>query len=238
VNIKREEGLKAAAYGVHVLTATGAALGFLALMAATRGEIRLAFVWLGVALIVDAADGPLARRVSTKTRAARYSGEILDLVVDFLNYVVVPCAIIVQANLMHPLLAVIAGIAVTVASALYFADNSMKTNDWWFRGFPAVWNIVAFHLVVFQPPGLVCFVILIVATIAMFLPIAFVHPIRVERLRSLTIGLMGIWAAAATYAIYAELNPNWFVKALLFLCAVYFCCLGALRGRLTQQDSA
>ena len=49
------------AAGIHLLTATGAAFALLALVAASRGDWQWMFVWLGVALIVDTVDGPLAR---------------------------------------------------------------------------------------------------------------------------------------------------------------------------------
>src|SRR3954470_20915205 len=48
-------------FGVHIFTATGAALGLLALLAAERADWPLMFMLLGAALVVDGVDGTLAR---------------------------------------------------------------------------------------------------------------------------------------------------------------------------------
>ena len=77
------------AAAVHLLTASGAVLALLALRAVHQGDWRMMFVWLGAALIVDAADGPLARRLEVMTVLPRFSGERLDLIVDYLTYVVI-----------------------------------------------------------------------------------------------------------------------------------------------------
>ena len=150
---KTGKGSRTLAYGVHVLTALGAALGFLALRAVFIGDLAQAFIWLGAALMVDAVDGPLARRLKVKEQARRYDGAQLDLVVDFVTYVFVPAAMLLRPEVMTQPYGVIAGLVVTLASALYFADTGMKTDDWWFRGFPAVWNIVVFYIVAFAPPA-------------------------------------------------------------------------------------
>ena len=89
-----------AAFGVHAFTALGAVLGFLALVAAAAHRWEDAFGWLGVALIVDGLDGPLARRIGVKDKLPRFSGEHLDLVIDYLTYVVVPAYIIYEAELV------------------------------------------------------------------------------------------------------------------------------------------
>src|SRR5690348_17747301 len=125
----------------------GAALGFAALVAATRGEWGLMFQCLGVALFVDGVDGTIARRLNVAELLPRWSGDVLDLVVDFLTYVFVPAYAIAHAGVLPAPLAVPAGIAIVVTSALYFADRQMKMDDNSFRGFPALWNAVAFYLI-------------------------------------------------------------------------------------------
>ena len=61
-----------------------AVLGFLALLAALDGRFALMFAWLVAALIVDAIDGTFARRADVKRTAPEFSGETLDLDVDFI----------------------------------------------------------------------------------------------------------------------------------------------------------
>ena len=83
-------GPRARSFVIHILTASGAALALLALIAAVDRAWPAMFLWLGIALIVDALDGPLARHFDVADTLPRWSGETLDLVVDFVTYVFVP----------------------------------------------------------------------------------------------------------------------------------------------------
>jgi len=229
------KGSRVLAYGVHVLTALGAALGLLALQAVFTGDLTQAFVWLGVALVVDAVDGPLARRFAVKERAKRYDGAQLDLVVDFVTYVFVPAAMLLRPEVMAQPYGVIAGLVLTLASALYFADTGMKTDDRWFRGFPAVWNIVVFYIVAFAPPAWLALAVILVATALMFLPVVFVHPVRVRRWRRLTMTMLGVWALAAAVTLWQKMAPDIWSKAGLALAACYFVGLGLVRARVPRD---
>ncbi len=205
---KRRRPIHVMAYGVHVFTALGAALGFLALKAAIEGDIALCFLWLAAALVVDAADGPMARRLNVKETASRYDGATLDLVVDFVTYVLVPAAVLLRPEVLGGSAGLAAGLAIMIGSALYFADTGMKTEDWWFKGFPATWNLVVFHLAIFRPGAGVSLAIVALLTAAMFLPIVFVHPVRVRRFRFATIVMLGLWSAAALSALAQGLAPD------------------------------
>ena len=133
------------AFSVHVFTAAGAALALLALILATGGHWAAMFFCLGLALVVDGVDGPMARAFKVKEVLPRWSGETLDLVVDFVTYVFVPAYAIAASGYLPDVLAIPAGIVVVITGALYFADRAMKTDDNYFRGFPAVWNLAAVH---------------------------------------------------------------------------------------------
>jgi phosphatidylcholine synthase len=224
------------AYGVHIFTALGAALGFLALKAGLDGNVTLCFLWLGVALLVDAADGPMARKLNVQETASRYDGATLDLVVDFITYVFVPAAILLRPEVMSAPWGLASGLLITIGSALYFADTSMKTHDWWFRGFPAVWNIVVFYIAIFQPPSVVSFCIVAVLTAMMFLPVVFVHPVRVKKLRGLTIAALILWSGASVVALWQGLAPGSLVKGILLACIVYFAGLGFLREQPASTE--
>src|SRR5262249_35116562 len=159
----------------------GAALGFAALVAATRGDWGLMFQCLGVALFVDGVYGTLARGLSVAELLRRGSGDVLDLVVDFVTYVFVPAYAITMSGLLPGLLSVPAGIAVVVTGALYFADRNMKTEDNYFRGFPTLWNAAAFYLFLLKPqPWLAAAVVAGLAGLT-FVPLKFVHPFGVVR---------------------------------------------------------
>src|SRR6476646_6330878 len=139
------------AAAVHLRTATGAAFALLALVAAAQADWRWMFIWLGVALIVDSIDGPLARRFSVTRVLPRWSGERLDLIVDFLTYVMVPAFALSQADLLPPPWRFPAGIAIVVSSLFHRADQESKTKEGYFVGFPAIWNVVGLYLFAFQP---------------------------------------------------------------------------------------
>lgn len=218
-----------AGYLTHALTATGAALGFLALMAVIAGELSKAFAWLGLALVVDAIDGPIARKLSVKENAPRYDGAVLDLVVDFVTYVFVPATMIIWGGLIPGTLGIIAALAIVAGSALYFADTRMKTQDWWFLGFPAVWNIVVLYLAVFPLPAWVSFIIVMIAVALMFLPFPFVHPIRVTRWRLLTIAMLVVWCVAAALSVWFAFSPGRVIEIALIVTAIYFLGFGFTR---------
>ena len=144
--------IRARAFAVHVFTAAGAALALAALIYAVRGQWAAMFLCLGIALIVDGVDGTIARWLKVAEVLPRWSGDVLDLVVDFVTYVFVPAYAIAAGELLPQPLALPAGIVIVVTGALYFADREMKTADNFFRGFPVLWNAAAFYLFLLKPP--------------------------------------------------------------------------------------
>jgi phosphatidylcholine synthase len=215
---------------IHCFTASGAAFGLAALFSAADGQFATTFALLGVALVIDAVDGPVARRFEIGKTAPHIDGVALDLVVDFLTYVVVPLVALWRSGLLAPQLSIILPCVVCAASALYFADRRMKTPDFWFRGFPAVWNIPVFYLLILRPDPLVCALVVIVAACLMFMPVVFVHPLRVRRLRLVTLVATGIWSAGAIAAVGQGLSEAGFmIKAVLVVTGLYFLVLPIFR---------
>src|SRR5438105_5043634 len=182
--------VRAAAFSVHVFTALGAGIALIAMLEAVREHWAAMFAWLGVALVIDAIDGPVARRLDVTRVQPNWSGEVLDLVVDFVTYVFVPAYAITASGLLLPLAAPLLGIGIAVSGALYFADRRMKASDNHFRGFPALWNAAAFYLFLLHwPPALSSLGIAVLSALT-FAPIHLLHPIRVVRLRWLTLWLV------------------------------------------------
>jgi phosphatidylcholine synthase len=217
------------AASVHLLTATGAVLALLALRAVNVGDWQMMFVWLGIALAVDAIDGPLARLVGVKIVLPRFSGERLDLIVDYLTYVVVPAFALTEATLLPEGARLPAAIAILLSSLFHVADVNSKTEEGYFVGFPAIWNIVLLYLFVLEPAPLVSLVIVIFFVALTFVPILAVHPLRVERLRALTCLVTLVWTAAAAIAVANPFpSPPW-LQALLLLSAAYFTGVGLYR---------
>jgi len=217
------------AFAVHIFTACGAALALLALILATGGHWAAMFFCLGAALVVDGVDGPLARELKVAEALPRWSGDTLDLIVDFTTYVFVPAYAIAASGLLPHLLAVPAGLIVTIAGALYFADREMKTADNYFRGFPAVWNLGAFYLFLLEPPPWLAAATIAALAALSFAPIKFLHPLRVKRLRVFNVALLAVWAALAFLAVISDLAPGPYVTWPLCAIALYFFGAGLLR---------
>jgi phosphatidylcholine synthase len=216
------------AFSVHVLTASGAAVALFALLAATHGDWPVMFLWLGVALVIDAIDGPLARAINVAEVLPNWSGETLDLVVDFTTYVFVPAYAVAAGHLMPDALAIPAAAAIAITGTLYFADRQMKTSDNFFRGFPAVWNLVVFYLLLLRPaPAVAAGVVGLFAALT-FVPIRVVHPFRVRRLRAVTVALLTLWAALALAAVKQDLAPELWITIALCALGGYFLGVGLL----------
>ncbi len=193
------------------------------------------FACLGVALFVDGIDGTFARRLKVKELLPRWSGDVLDLVVDFVTYVFVPAYAIAAGSLLPGPLAVPAGILIVVTGALYFADRDMKTEDNYFRGFPTLWNAVAFYLFILRPEPWIAAVAVAVLAVLTFVPFKFLHPFRVVRLRAVNIAVVVVWAGLATVALVRDLAPEPWVSAGLVAVALYFIGVG-LTDRLSNHD--
>jgi len=182
--VKRRKGAGAdgriAAWAIHALTAAGAVLALLALAAVESGRAREALVWLLAALVIDGVDGTLARHARVSERLPRIDGPALDLVVDYLTYVFVPAWFLWRLGAFPPPVA-LPLTALILLSALYtFARRDMKTSDGYFRGFPALWNVVALYLYVAAPPPWLAAAVAIVLIVMTFAPVHVVHPFRVR----------------------------------------------------------
>jgi phosphatidylcholine synthase len=213
--------MRAAAFSVHIFTALGAGIALLALLEAVREHWAAMFGWLGAALLIDAADGPMARRLEVARVQPNWSGDVLDLVVDFVTYVFVPAYAITASGLLLPLAAPVLGVGIAVSGALYFADRRMKAADNHFRGFPGLWNVAAFYLFLLHWPPALSSLAIAVLIASTFAPFHVVHPVRVVRLRALTLSLLAIWAVLAIFTLANDFNAGAPVTIVLCAIAVY-----------------
>ena len=209
---------RAAAFGVHVFTALGGGIALLAMLEAVREHWANMFGWLGIALIIDAIDGPIARKLDVVKLQPNWSGEVLDLVVDFVTYVFVPAYAITASGLLLPLAAPILGVGIVVSSALYFADRRMKASDNHFRGFPALWNAAAFYLFLLHLSPTLSTLVVIVLIALTFASFHVLHPVRVVRLRWLTLWLLAAWAVLAMYTLAQDFDVG--ISIIFGLCAI------------------
>ena len=204
------------AWAIHALTASGAVLAFLALLAVEQERWRLALLWLAAALIVDGVDGPLARWAGVMRRTPGFDGATLDLVVDYLTYVFVPAMLIYRAGLLPAPYAPAAVAAILLSSLYTFARTDMKTEDNFFRGFPALWNVIAFYLFMLRPGQMAGAIAVFVFSALTFAPIHLVHPLRVRRYQPWLGALTALWAMVSLALLWPGWSAPW-MQALLSL---------------------
>ena len=200
------------AWAIHALTASGALIAMLALTAVARGEAAAAFLWLGLALLIDAIDGPLARRYRIAEVLPRISGETLDLIVDYLTYVVVPAMMLASLGLLPAGLGPLTAGIVLAASLYTFANRGMKTADNYFEGFPAVWNVLALYMWVLDTPPAANLLVIGLCVGLTFSRLKFTHPLRVAHLRPLTLAVTALWGGLSLYLVLVHpQTPVWAV---------------------------
>lgn len=224
--------LTLAAASVHVLTATGAIFALLALLAAADGNWQTSFIWLGVALIVDGIDGPLARRFRAKQVLPRFSGEDLDHVIDYLTYVAIPAFMVARADIVPAELRVPLASAIMFVSLYHFADTRSKTYDGYFVGFPAIWNIIVFYCFALALPQIFNVFLIAISLLLIFIPLKWVHPVRVTRLRLLTLPLIAIWASIAVLVLLSGFPAGVWERVLLVGVGVYLIAVGLTGGKV------
>lgn len=198
-------GARTAAWLVHAFTATSAVFALVALMAIWEDDFRLALVWLLCALAVDGVDGTLARAARVKERAPRYDGAALDLIVDYLTYVFVPSLFLWRAGLVPEAAALPLLVLVQYSALYHFARADMKTDDNYFRGFPALWNLVAFYLWVLGVSPEAGGIVVALLALSSFTSVTFVHPFRVRDYGAALPALAVFWGLATL----ALLWPGW-----------------------------
>ncbi len=212
-----------AAWGVHVYTAFGAVLGFLALQATAEGRYGLAFGWLAVATFIDCTDGTLARRVRVKQVLPHFDGARLDDIVDYLNYVVVPVVLAYHAGLVpHGPVGLVVGSLPLLASGYGFCQIDAKTEDHFFKGFPSYWNIVVFYLYALASPLWFNNAVLVLLSILVFVPIRYLYPSKNKTAQRTTYVLGGVWGLCMLVLLAQFPTPSRHLAALSLFFPIYY----------------
>ena len=223
------------ALSVHMLTATGAVLSMLAMLAAVEEKWSLMFLWLVVALLVDGIDGPLARRYDVKENFPIYDGVLMDLIVDYLTYVFIPAYALFKSGLLPGWTGWLAIIAITYASVIYFSDTRMKTKDNSFSGFPACWNMVVLVLFALEPGYWVTLGVVLALAVAMFFPLKFIHPTRTRRWRALSLPMALGWTIFAGWAAWVDFHPESWAHWGLVVTSVYLVAVGIVQQIVPER---
>ena len=217
---------KASAYLVHIFTALGVVFGFLALLATLDGKIPEAFLWLALALFIDGIDGTLARAVNVKQNTPEIDGAILDHIIDYLNYVVVPVFIFYSLEMVPEPYLLLSCVAILLVSCFTFTNTNIKTDDFYFSGFPAIWNIVVLYFYILESSEFINFIFVILFCVLTFIPFKYVHPFRVVEFRKITLMMTSIWMITTTILLFdIPFSDSMFTSAnfvIWFLTNIYF----------------
>jgi phosphatidylcholine synthase len=225
------------ALGVHLLTATGAVFAMLAMLAAVDGKWSLMFLWLVVAFAVDGIDGPLARKYEVKKYAGEFDGVLLDLIIDYLTYVFIPAFALFKSDLLPGWTGWFAIIVITFASAMYFADTRMKTKDNSFSGFPGCWNMLVLVLFALSPDFWIILILVSLLAVAMFFPLKFIHPVRTERWRNLSLPMALAWTFFAGWAAWVDFHPESWAHWGLIVTSVYLLFAGIAQQIIPERQT-
>jgi phosphatidylcholine synthase len=211
----------AAAAAVHAFTALGIVCALMAILAIWSSSYEVAFAWLGIAFVIDGLDGTFARAADVTTHLPRFSGERLDMVIDYITYVLIPVLALLQAGFLQGNLGLVLGAAILMSSLYHFADHGNKSDDNCFVGFPAIWNIVAFYFFAFATPTWLVAAVVTLCVVLTFVPMRWVHPMRVKRFRMVTALACVVWAGAAALVVWYGFPAGQYIKAALLVVLAY-----------------
>ena len=235
MNMNKINTDKIAAWAVHGFTASGAVLGFLAIISILNNDLVGAFLWLGLALLIDGIDGSLARKIGVLDKTPNIDGSTLDNVIDYLNYVIIPALMIYWFQMVPNGWEIILPAGMFAVSLYTFANMNMKTNDYYFSGFPAVLNIVVLYFYILNTHPIINVIIILLLFIFTFIPIKFVHPLRVKKIRNLTIFCTVLWSATTLKLVTTNSDINLFAEQKIVLliwivCSIYFAIICGTRS--------
>lgn len=225
---KKVTAPQAKAFSVHLLTASGSFLAFLSIVAASEQRWTAMFWWLGFALLVDGIDGPIARKLQVKDVLPTWSGDMLDNIIDYVTYVLIPAFALYQSGFMGEGLSFLSAAIIMVSSAIYYADTGIKTKENFFKGFPVVWNMIVFTLFVVAPGEHFSFAVVLISAILTFTPIHFLHPVRVQRLRPLNLAVFFLWCGFGAVALLQFLEVGPIIKIGITVTGVYLYVIGPI----------
>lgn len=208
-------------FSIHLLTASGAVAGLVALQSVFNESIRAALLWLIACQILDGIDGPMARRFDVELHAPHIDGHVLDLVIDYVTCVVVPVVLLLNMQIIPQELSMTVAGSILITSALWFARTDQETEDVWFNGFPAMWNIVVPSFVLLNTSQRVAAIICVMLCITQMTTVKFPHLLRVRALRRPTYAVTVLYFSVFTWlsAVYPN-GPEW-AKSIILIGPVY-----------------
>lgn len=219
----------------HVFTALGAVCALFATLALIDLRFERMFLWLGLALVIDGLDGTVARWVDVEQRLPRFSGERLDLVIDYVTFVFIPALALLRAELLTGVIGYLLAAGILMSSLFHFSDVESKDAAHQFVGFPAVWNLVAFYLFAFDATEVWACIVVALCIILTFVPMKWIHPLRVAFLRPVTLAITAGWALAAMAVVVRGFPATAVLQIALILAALYVIMLSVMDWRRSRE---
>ncbi len=242
--ISKTSILTLAAVGVHLLTSFGIVCSFLSILKVFEGDLNLGLLWLGIALFIDSIDGSLARKVDVSKFTPNINGLMMDSIVDYINYILIPCLIFYTGGFLLQSFEIFLPAAILVISLFSYSRISVLDDDFRYLGFPVAWNIVAVYLYIFDLSQLANTVIISIFIVLKFVPLKYVHPFRTKRHREPTLIFTALWFISIGLLCLNKmlaLNAGIIIPAniVLAIATLYFVCLtlaSVFEGRAIKRQ--
>jgi len=218
------------AFAIHLLTASGAFAGLLALEAVVNNHIRAALIWLIICQLLDGFDGPIARKFDVESHAPTIDGHILDLIVDYVTCVIVPVALFIQLNLLPHQREMWLGALIILTGAIWFSRTDQETEDFWFNGFPAAWNLIVPSLIILHAGTKTIEFIIILLSLLSLTKVKFPHLLRVVFMRKFTVFVCAIYFVSLTVLSAKYPNGPKLLEPVLYLVPIYIAGLCFIRS--------
>ena len=181
------------AWTVHLLTCSGLIAGFFAIICIFNNNLTSVFLFLGIALLIDAVDGTLARKLRVSFFVKNIDGKMLDSIIDFFNYIIIPSIMIFWFNIVPVSFAILIPLTILIISAISYSNLNLMTSENFYKGFPCIWNILLLYLYFFDFNQIANLILISLCIVLKFIPIKYLHPLRVKKLKIYSIIFMILW---------------------------------------------
>jgi len=214
---------------VHTFTSLGVIFGFLALQSTINHDIKTAFLWLGIALVVDGVDGSMARKVNVEKNTPNIDGSVLDNIIDYFTYVIVPAFMILEFNMVPDQWLYPSIFIILLTSCYTFSNKELKTEDYYFQGFPAAWNVVVLYIFILEMNQIVSLSFILFSAICTFIPIKTLHPLRVSKNKTMNLICTFLWVISIGFLIYQD-NDKFVFELIFILTSLWFTLITLIRS--------
>ena len=175
---------------VHFLTGSGIIFSFLALVSVIEGYKLQTFMFLGIALIIDIIDGTLARKYKVDVIFPNIDGKTLDTIIDYINYILIPCIMLYKFNYLPQNFSLIIPIVILCISLYSYINIKLIDASFSYLGFPSIWNIILLYLEILSFNNWINLLIIIFFVFLKFVPFKVLHPMRFPKLKKTNITLL------------------------------------------------